>query len=193
LSQILPVYFPYSHYSIRYYDLETIVNQIFFSNSRNVLELGSGLSTLCLGLLGKKIPLKVHVLEHDRGWFELMQRLLEMNDINNVKMEYVSLIDFNQDGFSGRFFNLASVQLDSYDSIIVDGPPANNPKIIHSRYPAIHLIKNHLKPDGFFYLDDIDRKGEQEILRAWSKISPFRIAFRNKYGKGQVFMNGASR
>jgi hypothetical protein len=188
LSGFLPLYFPYSHYSIRYYDLELIVNQILFSKSKYILELGSGLSTLCLGLVGKKIPdLKIHVIEHDKEWIQLMNSLIEMNDIKCVNIEYAPLIDFKEGAFSGRFFDVSDVRFFDYDAVIIDGPPAMKLNLMHSRYPAIHLVKKYLKSDGFFYFDDVNRKGEQDCLDAWYKMFSIRMGSRHKFGKGQIY------
>jgi hypothetical protein len=82
---------------------------------------------------------------------------------------------------------MTNVQLNNYDAIIIDGPPANHKQLIHSRYPAINIIQHHLTKGGFFYFDDINRKGEQDCLNAWSDIISIKKGLSHRYGKGQIY------
>ena len=189
LTKLLPVYFPYNHYTIKYYDLEKIINQIMFSGAKKILELGSGLSTLCMAALkGFDENIHIHSLEHNNNWKDLMSKLITMNNLQNVRLEYVTLREFTDAGFKGRFFDLENVQLELYDAIIIDGPPANKKELIHSRYPAVHLLKNNLKQNGFFYFDDVHRKGESDCLIHWKHTISFQPTLKHQFGNGQIFV-----
>ena len=189
LSGLLPVYFPYSHYSIKYYDLEKIISQIMFSGAKRILELGSGLTTLCMAKLSAFDPeISIHSIEHNEDWIRLMQKLIRMNEMTNIDLEYVPLKDFSDGAFKGRFYDFEKKQLGEYDSIIIDGPPANRKEWVHSRYPAIYVLKQHLKKNGFFYFDDVARKGELECLDHWTKMLSFYPGMKHQFGKGQIFI-----
>jgi hypothetical protein len=55
------------------------------------------------------------------------------------------------------------------DLLFVDGPLAYKKSNAHSRYPAIPILKDYLAEDFTIILDDINRKGEQTIIRKWSQ------------------------
>jgi len=190
LSRLLPEYFPYNHYTIKYYDLERIVNQIMFTGANDILELGSGLSTLCIAALTKYDgSIKVHSIEHHPEWHGLMLKLIKMNNLKNIQLDLVPLKPFQEDSFSGMFFDLSNVTFkDNYDAVIIDGPPANKKELVHSRYPAIHILKRHLKKKGFFYFDDVRRKGEAECLNNWKHNLSFYRTPKHQFGNGQIFI-----
>jgi len=53
--------------------------------------------------------------------------------------------------------------------LLVDGPPAHDKNIMYARYPAAPYFKPFMSEDYTIILDDINRKGEQEILQKWEK------------------------
>jgi len=64
------------------------------------------------------------------------------------------------------------------DLLLVDGPPAFEPEIELSRYPALPALAERLVPDATVVLDDIDRPGELRILDAWERDCGFRFEVR---------------
>jgi hypothetical protein len=52
----------------------------------------------------------------------------------------------------------------------VDGPPAYREEIQYSRFPAVPFFQGELAPHSTVILDDINRPGEQEILRRWQAL-----------------------
>ncbi|MGH9270032.1 MAG: class I SAM-dependent methyltransferase, partial [Ilumatobacteraceae bacterium] len=46
-------------------------------------------------------------------------------------------------------------------------PPAFAPGSGHARYPALPALRDRLLPGATVVLDDIERSGEQEVLRRW--------------------------
>jgi len=55
------------------------------------------------------------------------------------------------------------------DLLLIDGPPAFEPHLKLSRYPALPALADRLTPDATVILDDIDRPGELDILEAWER------------------------
>jgi hypothetical protein len=53
------------------------------------------------------------------------------------------------------------------DLLVVDGPPAFAAGQDMSRYPALPVLRERLAPGATVVLDDIERPGEQEVLRRW--------------------------
>ena len=64
------------------------------------------------------------------------------------------------------------------DLLLVDGPPAFEPHIELSRYPALPALAERLVPDATVILDDIDRPGELRILETWERDCDFRFEVR---------------
>ena len=64
------------------------------------------------------------------------------------------------------------------DLLLVDGPPAFEPHIELSRYPALPALAERLAPDATVILDDIDRPGELRILKTWERDYDFRFEVR---------------
>ncbi|MCW3064342.1 MAG: Methyltransferase domain, partial [Solirubrobacterales bacterium] len=64
------------------------------------------------------------------------------------------------------------------DLLLVDGPPAFEPEIALSRYPALPVLAERLAPDATVVLDDIDRPGELAILETWERDCDFRFEVR---------------
>jgi predicted O-methyltransferase YrrM len=64
------------------------------------------------------------------------------------------------------------------DLLLVDGPPAFDPEIELSRYPALPVLAERLARDATVVLDDIDRRGELRILEAWEHDCGFRFQVR---------------
>jgi predicted O-methyltransferase YrrM len=70
------------------------------------------------------------------------------------------------------------------DLLVVDGPPAFAAGFELARYPALPALRHRLAPGATVVLDDIDRVGEQEVVRRWEaelglrfrRVAPARVA-----------------
>jgi len=51
----------------------------------------------------------------------------------------------------------------------VDGPPAYAAGQGLARYPALPVLRGRLAPGATVILDDVERPGEQEVLRRWER------------------------
>ena len=61
----------------------------------------------------------------------------------------------------------AAIGSDVIDLLVVDGPPAFAVGFAHARYPALPVLRDRLAPGATVVLDDVERPGEQEVLRRW--------------------------
>ena len=189
LKEILPSYFPYSHYAMNVTDLDNLINSIYFGKVKTVLECGSGLSTLAIGKFLKDEPeAKIVSLEHDLSWIEIMKDLIKKEGLTNIVIHYAPLVDFNFENVKGKWFDINNINLGKdFDLLVIDGPPSYRKGLELSRYPAINLIKDALKDNGIFYMDDYKRKGEVEVLKLWSNKIKLLEGKKNNFGKGQIF------
>ncbi|HEX2468448.1 MAG TPA: class I SAM-dependent methyltransferase [Solirubrobacterales bacterium] len=146
---------------------------------RQVLECGSGVSTIVLGrALGERGG-HLHALEHDPGWASVVVSRLERERLGDT----VDLIEaplrphpVARDG-TGWYeeAQLERVPAQGIDLLLVDGPPAGEPGLGLSRYPALQALAERLTRDAIVVLDDIDRPGEAAVLDAWERETAFRF------------------
>ncbi len=128
-----------------------------------VLECGSGLSTILLGLLAGKMGLRVWALEHDPGWHERNRAILEQYGIRSVELCYAPLIAHGRfDWYSPPLERMPR----SFSFVVCDGPPDSTPG---GRYGLLPVMKDYMAPDCIVLLDDTKRPGERKILERWAR------------------------
>jgi len=135
-----------------------------------ILECGSGLTSLLLGLLAGKRGVKTYSLEHMAEWRDRMNTSLNRCRIPNVQVELVSLKE--HDGFTWYDALLATLQ-PQFALVICDGPPGH---INGGRYGLLPLFGERLPSGSVILLDDADRAGEAEVMRRWQTEADLHIA-----------------
>lgn len=140
----------------------------------DILECGSGYSTVVLAEYARDTGARVTTLEHDPLWMSQTRGIL----IAQGLAEYVDL----------RLAPLTRVELpnkhlaywydtkmpESIDFALIDGPPGK-----YGRNAAMHAIRPYLAPKWEAWLDDANRQGEQAALEEWS----------TSYGIGHQLVN----
>ena len=63
------------------------------------------------------------------------------------------------------------------DIVLVDGPSTWSSELNNSRYPALPFLNERLASSFSFYLHDIQRKTERQIIDSWRK--EFGLQFEN--------------
>jgi len=87
----------------------------------NILECGSGLSTLLIAAIGRNKG-KFYSLEHDRDWYMKLQRTLKNRKVDQgVKLCYAPLKDYGKFDWYGIDPNTSLA--DSFQLVVCDGPP----------------------------------------------------------------------
>lgn len=126
-----------------------------------VLECGSGLSTLLLGIAAERQKFEVYSLEHDEEWYWRMFRLVQRLGLSRVTLVYAPLTSYEHyDWYAPHPELPAGLSL-----VLCDGPPASTPGGRYGLIPQIHTL---LAPDTVILLDDAARPGEQEVLLRWA-------------------------
>lgn len=126
-----------------------------------VLECGSGLSTLLLGIAAEQQKFDVYSLEHDEGWYWRMFTLLHQLGLTRVTLVYAPLQTFERYDWYGPHTDLPA----GLSLVLCDGPPEATPGGRYGLIPQIHTL---LAPDAMILLDDAARPGEQEVLLRWA-------------------------
>ncbi|MBF2005752.1 hypothetical protein ACF3DV_24030 [Chlorogloeopsis fritschii PCC 9212] len=134
-----------------------------------ILECGSGLTTILLGLLAGRRGVEIWSLEHIPEWYTRVNTVLERYQISGVNLYLSPLQDFG--GFC--WYNPPFTSLpNNFRLVICDGPPSNQTP--GGRYGLLPVLGQHLCDDALILLDDANREEEAEVLRRWtteSKVS----------------------
>ena len=127
-----------------------------------ILECGSGLSSVLVGVIAKMRGCPHWVLEHMPFWADTVQRCLDVHELDSTVVCMKPLKDF------GEFFwydpPLRSMPA-SFALVICDGPPGHTRG---GRYGLASVMRDRLKPGCTLLLDDADREAERRIARRWA-------------------------
>jgi hypothetical protein len=172
-----PEYFATTTSSLRFHTLTVILNDIIINQRKNIIEFGSGISTLAIANLIKKNNLECNFIsvEDNNEWFNYISSFLSRNDLQkNVKIIYAPLEKNNLALENNLWYSPQALKDNikmnlKFDLAIIDGPAAWKPEIQLSRFPAVPYLINFLAEEFSIYLDDTDRNGENEIIKLWQK------------------------
>lgn len=191
-------FLPFTLASLRPLCLAHILNDIVINNRQNIIEFGSGISTLIIGRLIKKNQLTTKLLsiENDESWLKKMIQTLKdekIDDVVSIKWAPLTTCDFSID--DNLWYDIGKMQehvkSKTFDMVIIDGPPAWEPRKQLARFPAIPFVKDKLENDFSIYLDDADRLGEQKVIELWKSGFGFNLDFSRKsfayYQSGKSF------
>ncbi len=127
-----------------------------------ILECGSGLTTIMLGVVAHGTGNIVWTLEHDQVWYERVNKYIKRFKIRSVRLCFSPLKDFGD-------FCWYTVPLDlmpdMFSMVVCDGPPG---RTRGGRYGLLPIMKQRLKPGATILLDDAEREQEKAIAIRWA-------------------------
>jgi predicted O-methyltransferase YrrM len=127
-----------------------------------VLECGSGLSTLLLGLFAARRGIQVWTLEHDPEWYEHTATALRRFGIEGVGLVLAPLRSYGD--FSWYDVPLEKMPL-RFDMVVCDGPPQKTTP--GDRYGLLPVMRERLGPGSVILLDDVLTHGPDPVLTRW--------------------------
>jgi hypothetical protein len=128
-----------------------------------VLECGSGLSTLVLGVAGQRTGSRVFSLEHDRQWAGRVRRSLQRYRLGNCTIHRAELRSFGD----YSWYSAPKERLPGEFALVVcDGPPGDTPG---GRYGLLPQMRERLKAGCLILVDDFRRHQEQVIVSRWAR------------------------
>jgi hypothetical protein len=133
-----------------------------------VLELGSGVSSVVLGLaLNKFSNGKLVSIDHEIDFAQKTQKIIDVNNLNEiVTVQFCPLSEYRYHEILWKWYDLSGVIFEQdIDLLVVDGPPRNLQE--KSRFPALTILIDKLSPEATIVLDDTNRKNEQDVLKDW--------------------------
>ena len=137
-----------------------------------VLECGSGLTTVILGLLAGRRGVSTWSLEHYPEWHARVASILQRHNIPGVNVCLSPLYDYGD--FS--WYKLPATGLpEKFSLVICDGPPESTPG---GRYGLVPVLGERLCAGTLILLDDATRPSESEALRRWTTETGASVSLR---------------
>ncbi len=164
-------YLPFTTSSLKMKFLACMCNDVVVNSRRQVLEFGSGISTIILARLFRMNGLEGHITTVDESseWQGIIQGILAKEGLES----YVTFIalptqkspDISQ---SYEFDPVAlKAQLGNalFDLVLIDGPSAWQPENVMSRSSNIKHLSGILGERFALFVDNTDRPGEQLLVQ----------------------------
>jgi hypothetical protein len=124
-----------------------------------ILECGSGLTTIVLGLLAGRRGVPVHTLEHMPDWFAQVSTVLQRHRIPGVQLHLTPLIEYG----SFEWYDLPKVEWPGeFRLVVCDGPPN-----LGGRYGLLPLLGPQLPAGAIILLDDATDPAEILVRQRW--------------------------
>ena len=137
-----------------------------------ILELGSGLSTLIIGIIAKKKHIEMTSLENNLKWSDNIIKL-----IDKYKLDNIVIINPLKDYGEYEWYNPDFKKTPSFNLVICDGPPSTTKG---GRYGFLPIMKESLSLRAVIIVDDTIRIEERDIVKRWAEIIEFdEIQFKN--------------
>lgn len=127
-----------------------------------VLECGSGLSTLLLGIAADRLGYDLYSLEHDAGWHAQVAAAVQRLGLKRVRVIAAPLVMHG--GYA--WYDAPGHFPEEFTLVLCDGPPGTT---MGGRYGLLPELRPAMAPDCVILLDDAARDGEQEVLRRWEQ------------------------
>jgi predicted O-methyltransferase YrrM len=127
-----------------------------------VLELGSGASTVILGLALRRAGGGTLVsIDHDAAWAGQTRGWLADHGLGGVRVEVAPLVG------DPPWYELPEMK-GPFDLLFVDGPPVRTGP--RARWPALSRLRSVLAPGAIVVADDADR--DRDTIEAWLAETP---------------------
>lgn len=148
------------------------VEDVYPEGSKNEKDLAVGLPT------AQDIPRQIVAFEHDKRYLGETTEMLEARSLRYlVNLVHSPLIE-TQIGESNWLYYDCAQQLKALSEllanpsrilVLVDGPPQQVGE--KARYPALHMLLQHLAVHSFDILvDDYSRKAERQMVTEWEAL-----------------------
>jgi hypothetical protein len=124
-----------------------------------ILECGSGLSTVVVGVIATRKGRKFTSLEHSAWWSRSVRASLKLAGASGADYQVKPLRSY--EGF--EWYDPQNVDGD-ITLVICDGPPATSRG---GRYGLMPVMSTKLAENGRIFLDDYDRLSEGSVVSRW--------------------------
>ena len=130
----------------------SVCQTIAAEDGETILEVGSGLTTIMMGMAALKTSTKIHTLEHDLEWFIKTRDMVKRYALPSVNLYYAPL----REQPDGSIWHEIPPELpDKFTAVIVDGPPRN----ISDRKNLWKILGGAIVEADTWVVDDISNYG----------------------------------
>jgi hypothetical protein len=189
LAALSGPYLPWGSGAMRPAGLVEVCNDIVLHDRCRIVELGSGISTVLfarlLAQIGTGGDRRLAAVEHDAPWRRWVVGQLAREAVGgHIAVVDAPLRPSRPAAGTWAWYDEAAVDAgldavigdDLIDLLIVDGPPAFADGLTLARHRALPMLRERLAPEATVVLDDVERPGEQEVVRRWE--DEFGLVFR---------------
>lgn len=186
-------YLPFTPFSLNPYTIVHILNDILFNNRAQIVEFGSGISTIIIARFIKvnKLNTKILSIDNNKDWQEIISKeVKKYNCEENLTLVHAEIDKHNNaelKAYDNEFwYNYEKVKIainnldNEIDLVVVDGPSTGTSTYV--RYSALPILKTKLSKSSCIFLDDIRRPSEREIITKWNTIINGNLRFEKMYG-----------
>jgi predicted O-methyltransferase YrrM len=170
-----------------------LINVIFETKPKTILDVGSGVTSLIAGYCIEKIGSgKVVSLDHDEKYYNITKSNIEKHGLEKViELNFAPLREYDINNKKWLWYDNEFTKIyNNFDLIIVDGPPGSIQKL--SRYPVLHIMQKNMAKDVTIILDDGKRPEEKEIVEKWiTDNKGFKSIFFNEDEKGTFVISNS--
>jgi hypothetical protein len=132
----------------------------------NILECGSGLTTLLLGAATSGTERRTASLEHNPDWAARVRGALPQGSDARLQIVQAPITSYDEfDWYSTRRID----ELGPVGFVVCDGPPGSTRG---GRYGLAPVVRHVLAPGCIVMLDDASRPEEQAIIARWLRELP---------------------
>jgi predicted O-methyltransferase YrrM len=126
-----------------------------------VLECGSGISTVLMGLsIPDRATCEIVVFENDVRWFERVTSVTRQYRFANVHLVHTPLQSYGD----YMWYAPPTQRMPRFHLVVCDGPTEATPG---GRYGLLPVMAPHLVKDAVILLDDVDTKIGRDVLARW--------------------------
>lgn len=177
-------FFPVSRYALAPSALLAVVNDVILNTRVNVLELGSGYSTICIAKALDETDGAITTVDADAGWLDkVVVRARKAGVADRIRPIHAPLKPLAN---SGEWYDVEPIRAACVDRkidlLLVDGPVASGGADPRARAPAARALADLLAPDFSIFLDDIHRPSHAAIAREWGEL--LKLAFTLVHARG---------
>ncbi len=141
--------------------LEEVIRRCAMS-SDPVLECGSGLTTIVMGLFAGRRGIPVWTLEHDPEWYEYIGTALRRFGIEGVELVFAPLRDYGE----YSWYDVPIERMpERFSMVVCDGPPQKTTP--GDRYGLLPVMRDRLSPGSVILFDDVQTREPDPVVSRW--------------------------
>lgn len=132
----------------------------------SILECGSGLSTIVIGLLAKEYGKTVWSLEHIKSWYQQINKTLIKYKIDSVKLIYSPPVEHGD----LLWYDAPLKSMPSeFSFVLIDGPAGTTRRCKRNIFP---IMKDRFASGCIIIYDDIPKIEDEDDIPGWmSKLN----------------------